>query len=59
MEEVYPQLKYYRNNKERISEQKKVYYQQNKEAKKEYYQQNKDKIKARYQERKLVEANRV
>ena len=36
---------YYEQNKEKLKEQSKQYYEQNKEQKKQYYEQNKDKIK--------------
>jgi len=44
--------KYYQDNKERINERTKEYYQNNKEKAKEYYQDNKEKIKEYYQDNK-------
>jgi hypothetical protein len=43
---------YYEQNKERLNEQSKQYYERNKEQKKEYYENNKEKIKQYYEQNK-------
>lgn len=43
---------YRQDNKDKIRDRKKIYYQENKDKIKEYYEENKDKIKEYYEENK-------